>query len=132
MPDHAADAALFDALLLLGMFAVVGATALYDRLTDDDSDGPDDPMEIVEQRYLDGEIDDETFEARLDVLADPGRHRVYEHVDAVDWAGHDEALRVAREYASLDELRDADRESLEDVHGVGESIATAILRDLGA
>lgn len=37
------------------------------------ADESDDPIEVLRQRYLAGEIDEETFERQLERLVDPGR-----------------------------------------------------------
>lgn len=80
-----AAAGVIVALVALAVL-VVPLVAAYLMLSGGDSpdDRESDPISVLRQRYLDGEIDEETFERRLDVLMDAG---------SVDRRGERERLR---------------------------------------
>jgi ERCC4-type nuclease len=106
------------------VLAVIGLTMLYDRASEDDPD--EHTVEAAREAYVTGDIDEAEFERRVETLLDPETEQIREAVTPVQGIGPELSLAIAREFDSLDELHDADREELEDVNGVGEQRAEAI------
>jgi ERCC4-type nuclease len=83
-------------------------------------------VEHAKQLYLDGEIDRGELERRVDVLQDPEAERIRAAVERVNGIGEQTSFDVAAEFRSLEALRDADRERLEEVPNIGPERARAI------
>jgi DNA integrity scanning protein DisA with diadenylate cyclase activity len=110
----------FSALLPL----VLSVAMLYDRVSPDDPD--ENTVEAAREAYVTGDIDEAEFERRVETYLDPETEQIREAVTPVQGIGPELSLAIARSFDSLDELRHADREELEDVNGIGESRAKAI------
>ena len=86
-----------------------------------------DPVDEATRAYENGEIDLEEYEARLEFHLDNRNEKIRTVVEDVNGLGPQTSMEIAREFDSLDELRGADQEELESVHGVGEKTAEAVL-----
>jgi ERCC4-type nuclease len=109
----------------LVIVAVAVAAAAWDRLQTWRTPKPG-TVERVQRQYERGEIDLAELERRLDVLADPEADRIRETVERVNGVGEATSWAVAAEFSSLRELREASREELQSVPGVGDQRAAAL------
>lgn len=110
------------ALLFLGAY---GAIEAYRRI--EDWRTPDEgSVEHLHQLYRDGEIDERELEQRLEIALDPRTEEIRTAVERVSGIGPGKSAEVAAAFESVDDLRDADQEKLEDVAGVGPQLADAI------
>lgn len=105
--------------------AMYAADQMFWRGTGPDPDR-DPAIEHEKSRFLDNEISRQELEDRVAILTNERCREVYDRVERVDHASHDVAIRVARQFGSLDALAAAEPEDLEDVHGVGESISNEL------
>lgn len=125
MPGHYPDPTLGGVLILL--FAVV--VSLYRGI--DDWRTPDEgTIEHAHALYTSGEIDHAELERRLDVIQDPEADRIRQAAERVSGIGEQTAWDLAAEFRSLEAVRDADQERLEQVPNIGEERAAAIQRHL--
>jgi ERCC4-type nuclease len=86
-----------------------------------------DEVEQLQQQRVDGEITQDEFERRLDVVLDEEAQRIQESVEPVPGIGPRTSSHIAEQYDTVDELRKASVDELQDdVAGVGEKRATAI------
>lgn len=91
-----------------------------------DGDHADDRIDDLREQYVTGDIDLDEYERRVGVYLDPEAERIRDLVEDVDGIGPETSLEVAVAFDGVDELREADREVLEDVPLVGEQRAAAI------
>jgi len=108
------------AVLLL----VIGVAMLYDRVSPDDPD--ENTVEAAREAYVAGEIDEAEFERRVETLLDPETERIRAAVTPIQGIGPELSLAVAREFDSLEELRDANCDELREVNGIGKGRADTI------
>jgi len=66
------------------------------------------------------------FERRVELAVDDRAQQIQTVTRSVPGVGPDTARALAAEFESLDDLRRADRERIEDIHGIGPSTADAI------
>lgn len=88
-------------------------------------------LDHTEQQYLDGEIDLQEFERRVDFILDPSAREIRDVVSQVGGVGPAIAANVAEHFDSIDDVRLATKDELAEVHNVGESTAEAIYHQLG-
>ena len=84
-------------------------------------------LDRLKQQYAMGEIDLETYERLLEALLDPRHEQIRDTVEEVAGIGRVTADEIALSFESVEELRRADRDQLEDVSNVGPERADAIL-----
>ncbi|MFC6767834.1 helix-hairpin-helix domain-containing protein [Natrinema soli] len=87
---------------------------------------PEDPVTEAKRLYAEGQIDEPELEpdsARPSTTSSSG----FGVVEDVNGVGPVTGKAIAREYDSLDGLRESDRGRLEGVYGVGEETAGAVL-----
>lgn len=80
----------------------------------------------VREAYRRGEITLDEMERRLDLLMDDEAARIREVVEPISGIGDDTSWSIAERYDSVNDLRRADVDELEDVPNVGEKRARAI------
>lgn len=114
----------FSAVLLL----VLGVAMLYDRVSPDEPD--EHTVEGAREAYTNGEITLDEYERRVALAVDPETDRIRAAVEPIAGVGEQTSRQLAREFDTLAELQDADREELEAVNRIGESRAKAILERL--
>jgi len=86
--------------------------------------------EVLKQAYADGEIDEAEFERRMGYLLDERNEEIVDWLERnVSGVADAKGKRIAKRFDSLDELRQADHGDLVDIHGIGDSTATAIRRE---
>lgn len=112
---------MIEAFLTGVLVGVVGSAAIPKVVTGDAT-----PTERETQRYAEGEISLEELERRLEVLEDPEADRIRESVERVSGIGEATSWTIAERYRSLEELRRADVEDLEEISNVGEQRAKAL------
>lgn len=76
--------------------------------------------------YADGEIDEVELERRLDVIMDLEAAAIREEVERVSGIGEQTSWDIAAAFDSRRDVREADRERLEQVPNVGPERARAI------
>ena len=82
----------------------------------------------LQQRYETTQMDYVEFGDRITVHEQPGTERIMRDAIQVDGIGVEVALEIAKTFeGDYEAYRDADREELESVNGVGENRATALL-----
>jgi len=111
-----------DTFVTLAALAAVAYTSVRERLSTDET-----PIEEAKRLYAAGTIDEPELEARLAEAVDDRHERIRLVVEDVNGVGPATGKAIAREYDSLDGLRESRRERLEGVHGVGEQTAGAVL-----
>lgn len=124
----------FYVALLLAAVGYSGARAGVERLrnalrVETGSDGRDEPVAAKQARreYVDGEIDEDELEARLERAFDPDVRAIREQVgDDVDGVGYVLSARLADVFGTVDAVMRADRDELEQVDGVGPAKAEKI------
>lgn len=103
---------------------VVGAF-LYERFL-----GKDKPeegtVEHAEHLWETDQITLAEYERRVELAVDDRAHQIQTVTRSIKGIGPDTARALAAEFESLDELHRADRERIEDIHGIGPSTADAI------
>lgn len=108
-------------VLIVGVFA-------YDYLQ------PEEPephsIEAIHTAYRDGEIDEAELERRLELAVDPRVEEIQAAVEPVNGVGPSTSLEIAREFESVQELAQASETELQEVSGVGEQRAQAIVERL--
>lgn len=109
---------LSPALLVL----LVGAVA-YEKIQE--WRAPDE-LEQLKAKVVTGEISHDEYERRLDVLLDDEAGRIRAAVEPVPGIGPERSRYVAERYDSLEDLRAASLEELQDLPEVGEQRAKAI------
>lgn len=118
------------ALPLLGIAVFIGglaATAHRSSKIDEQRE----ELHDLQVRFAEGEIDLDEFEERLEVVLDPRARRVRDYLDdEVNGIGPVLAGEVALRYLKIEDLREADAEELEEIHGIGEERAAAIVDEL--
>lgn len=109
---------------LLAVAVVVASYAKEYRSSDPD------PVAQARQAYADGEIDHAEYERRLEFHLDDRNARIRTVVEDINGVGAVTSKAIAREYDSLADLRQSDRDRLESVPGVGEQTADAVLEQV--
>jgi len=107
--------------LTVFVLALAAGSVLYERLQTDP-----DPVEQAKQAYAAGDITRAELERRLELQLDERNARIRAAVEQVNGVGPATSAAIAREFASLGAVADADRDELAAVPGVGEQRADAI------
>lgn len=115
------DADPFFSLLLV---AFIGAVYVYEEFIKEDEE--EDPVEVIKEQYVQGEISEDEFHRRLDVAVDQEADHIRAAVKPIPGIGEDTSWYIASRYDTLEDLRAADQEELEEIPGVGEKRARAI------
>lgn len=108
-------------LSALMLVVFIGAAWVYDAVRD----GPDE-LEILKEKRAAEEISQDEFERRLDVLLDDEAERIQAAVEPIPGIGDQRSRYIAERYDSLEGLRSASLEELEQLPDVGEQRAQAI------
>ncbi len=117
---------------LLGFLAVGAVVVLYARERYREWAEPTEE-EALRQAYANGEIGDAEFERRMGYLVDDRNDEIVGWLDRnVENVAETKGKAIAKEFESLNALRQADHEEITDVHGVGDSTADAIQRSFDA
>jgi predicted flap endonuclease-1-like 5' DNA nuclease len=120
-----AETGVVDVLILAGSSLVWFGYELRDRVVDDDQDDRDE-VDAAREAYVAGEIDERELERRLALALDPRADEIRDVVEHVDGVGPATSAAIAQEFDDVDDVREASREDLEDVHGVGPSRVDAL------
>lgn len=82
------------------------------------------------QAYQREGIDERELERRLGVVLDPAAEQLRETAESVSGIGPETSAAIAThpEFRTVDDLRNADQEALEDADGTGEVYAAALER----
>ena len=91
----------------------------------------DDDLEAAHAAYVDGRIDEDELERRLELAVDDEAARIRESVEEVSGVGPATSAALALRFDTLEDLREASRRDLEAVHGVGPSTVSAIRERYG-
>jgi uncharacterized Ntn-hydrolase superfamily protein len=89
-----------------------------------------DPVDDLRDRYVAGDLTLEEFEDRVALELDDRAQETRQRLERIDGIGPETSATIARQYRTLDELRDANHEEIEDVHGIGPSTSKAVKREL--
>jgi len=90
-------------------------------------DGPEpSPVEQLQQEWVDGEIDQDEFERRLEFALDDDREVVVAELTPIDHVGERRAQRLARAFSTVEAVRRADRDELLEVDDIGLATADAV------
>ncbi|WP_277542933.1 helix-hairpin-helix domain-containing protein [Haloarcula laminariae] len=117
--------------VVYGAGQALHSTGALDRLSAAlETDEGSTPIDDVHQRYLDGEIDENELERRLEVLVDDRAATIRDMADDVDGIGEELSRDLAREFDSVADLRGADAEDLQRVEGIGEMRAERLREKL--
>lgn len=82
----------------------------------------------LQEAYAEGRLTHSTFVNRIAVIEDPDTEQIIQDAITVDGIGVETGLEIARTFsANYDQYRDAGREELERVNGIGENRATALI-----
>ena len=116
--------------ITIGIFAIAGASVVYQRLRPDEN-GEKDGIKAAREAYENGEITLDEYERRIESLVDTEADRIRNALEPINGVGEKTSEQVARHFETYSELRNADRDDLKEVHGVGDSTADAIVERLG-
>lgn len=86
------------------------------RIVEGDEDRPD-----VVDDYLAGTITEDELERELEMDLDPEVQRLRQRLEGINGVGEETARDIVREFRSEHSLRQADREDVTDIHGIGPS-----------
>jgi hypothetical protein len=121
----ALSAAQSDPLIAVSVVVVAAAVVVYEFFKED----PPDPttLEGLNELYSRDEVSDAVYNRRHDVLLreDEG-FGTFSWFQEIDGVGPETAFRLADQFETMSDVREADQTDFEDVHNVGESIAGAI------
>ncbi|WP_123619573.1 helix-hairpin-helix domain-containing protein [Halorubrum sp. CSM-61] len=107
---------------------VVGALGfvyLYERFVADD-EPEEGTVEHAEHLWETDQIPLAEYERRVERAVDDRHQQILTVAQSINDVGPKTARALAVEFESLDELHRADRERIEDIHGIGPSTADAI------
>jgi len=105
--------------------AILAITAV--QIARDRRSSPQTPVESLQERFAAGEIDTTEFERELEFVVDDRNQQIRAIVEDANGVGTATSKAIAREYDSIADLRQTDRDRLEAIHGVGPSTAESIL-----
>ncbi|WP_455448193.1 helix-hairpin-helix domain-containing protein [Natrinema thermotolerans] len=114
------EPSLYELVLIAAI--ILGATARTYLERDEE-----DPADEAKRLYAEGQIDEPELERRIDEAVDDEFERIRLIVEDVNGVGPQTSKAIAREYATLEDLRGTDWDRLEAVYGVGEETAEAVL-----
>ena len=118
-----------DPTIGLVLVGVVVAVLVYERVQPDEPDPT--TLDGLADLYAAGELSQAAYNRRRSVLLyDEEGIGPFSWLQEIDGVGPELAFAIAAEFETMNELRDAGRDDLEAVHGVGESTASAIQRRL--
>lgn len=109
----------------LAVIALAAGAAVYDRVRAWRRVEPG-TVASVKRQYRRGGIDERELERRLDVVADPEAARIREAVERINGIGESTSWDIASEFDTLDAVREASLNRLQEVPDVGEHRAQAI------
>jgi len=84
------------------------------------------PVEQIQQEWVDGKIDQDELERRLEFALNDDREVVVAELTPIDHVGERRAKRLAREFSTVEAVRSSDREELLEVDDVGPETAAAV------
>jgi predicted flap endonuclease-1-like 5' DNA nuclease len=117
-PDgHIAPSALLVAMVALWATAQRGD----DRRTE---------VDTAQRAYVEGDIDLEEYEARLELILDEEASRIREVVEDVRGVGPETSADLALEFETVDDLRGAAEPDLRKIHGIGPKTAEKIVMEV--
>lgn len=106
------------------VLAVVAVWYLYDWYSED----PPEPgtLEHAEMLWEQDEISLCEFERRVDVYEDPEARRIRSAVEPINGIDTATSFTIAEHYDTLRELRNAESDDLETIHGIGPAKSESI------
>jgi ERCC4-type nuclease len=99
---------------------------LHDRLQTENSEQT--AVDEVHQHYLDGDIDEDELEDRLEILVDDWARTIRDLADDEHGIGEEISRKVAREFDTVGEFVAADVEELKAIDDVGQERAERLDR----
>lgn len=112
---------MIEALSAVLLVALVGGAWVVDQARTERT-----PVEAATAAYKRGEISLAELERRVELAMDPEAERIREAVEPINGVGPATSASIAEHFRSLEHLREAEPAEIEDVHGVGPSMAEAI------
>jgi len=120
-----------DPTILAAFVVLWAAVEAYDHVISPRIEDQDlDPVEDLKRDYEKGRITLDEFEDRVELHLDDRAQDTCQRLERIDGIGPDTSATIARQYRTLDELRDATREEIEGVHGIGPSASKAVKRQI--
>jgi ERCC4-type nuclease len=116
---------VLDLLALVG-FVIVLVLGAVDKFSREEQAIQAQRVERLKEKRVAGEISESEFERRLELHLDDETDKIRTAVEPIPGVGEELSKFLAERFDSLDELREADVEQLENVPGVGEQRAEAI------
>ncbi|AEH39524.1 helix-hairpin-helix domain-containing protein [Halopiger xanaduensis] len=120
------DPSWLSVLIILGAVVLSILSTVKERLSSDPNPTNQRVAELQDKR-VDGLIDEQEFERRLEFVLDERNARIRAVVETVPGIGDNRSKAIAREYDDLEDLRESDRERLESVPDIGEQRAENVL-----
>jgi hypothetical protein len=122
-----------DGILMVGAALVIlfgnAYESVVERVEDWWHDEPETTaVDEVHQRYLDGDIDEDELEERLEILVDDRARTIRDLADDEHGIGTEISRKVAREFDTVGEFVAADVEDLKAIDDVGEERAERLAR----
>lgn len=108
------------------VLALALAAALADQFIDDQEESRHWSEDEAKRAYVEGEVGEDEFERWVRRCIDDRAHEIRDRVEGVSHVGPHRAARLADRFETVEEIREADSDELEEVHGVGPSIADRI------
>lgn len=131
MPGHWLTTGML--LVFATTLAFVAGYGYRKRLDTDPADGPverflQERRESLRERFASGEISRQQFAAEIERVEHPETERIMHLARDVDGVGPHIGFNIARDFARVEDLADADVEDLEAINRVGENRARAVLQ----
>ncbi len=123
----AVDALAQVVLLWFGMLVVLGWLA---DVVDDWRTPDEETIEYVDHLYATGQIDEREMERRKAVLLDPAADEIRTAVERISGIGEATSWDIAARFDTIDDVREADREELQQVANVGPQRARTLSEEL--
>jgi ERCC4-type nuclease len=113
--------------LLIGLLVAIGwlVEAVDDWRTPDEE-----TIEYVDHLYATGQIDEREMERRKAVLLDPAADEIRTTVERVSGIGEATSWDIAARFDTIDDVREADTEELQQVANVGPQRARTLTEEL--
>jgi len=112
----------------LVVVAAVAVWYLYDWYSDDPPEP--DTLEHAQMLYEQSEISLCEFERRVDIYEDPEAAKIRSALEQINGIDTATSFTVAEHYDTLRQLRNADSDELEDIHGIGPAKSESITKRL--
>jgi len=130
MPDYTLGLSLSALWLLIVAFSKARVLAPKLREFLESPDRELDPIDEVHRQYIDGKVNESELKEQLEILVDNRARTIRDMTDNADGIGSELSAKLAKEYDTVNELKDAELTEFDDIDGIGEERARSLSREL--